>query len=128
MKRSSARRFWRIANPLNKSLIRVAPWWVVLETVGRRTGKPRQVPLARGPQDGDCVWLISVHGKGSDFARNIATEPRVRLRIRGKWVPGTASIEPMDPEILSRFNWYARQGPRRFGIDPKLLRVQLASR
>ncbi|WP_082966951.1 nitroreductase family deazaflavin-dependent oxidoreductase [Mycobacterium sp. 852002-51163_SCH5372311] len=110
------------------SLIRIAPWWVVLETVGRRTGKPRQVPLARGPQDGDCVWLISVHGTQSDFARNIAAEPRVRLRIRGRWSPGTASIEPMDSKILARFNWYARQGPKRLGIDPKLLRVQLARR
>ncbi|WP_172828936.1 nitroreductase family deazaflavin-dependent oxidoreductase [Mycobacterium sp. 1164966.3] len=108
------------------SLIRVAPWWVVLETVGRHSGKPRQVPLARGPQDGDCMWLISVHGTHSDFVRNIAAERRVRLRIRGQWMPGTASIEPMDSEILSRFNWYARQGPKRFGIDPKLLRVQLA--
>jgi hypothetical protein len=73
------------------------------------------------------MWLISVHGSKSDFARNISAEPRVRLRIRGRWISGIATLEPMDPQILARFNWYARQGPRRLGIDPKLLRVQLTN-
>ncbi len=32
-----------------------APWWVLLETDGRRTGEPKTTPLVRGPVDGDVV-------------------------------------------------------------------------
>jgi hypothetical protein len=34
-------RLWRIINPANRVLAGIAPWWVVIETVGRRTGKRR---------------------------------------------------------------------------------------
>src|SRR3954471_12598214 len=104
--------FWRLVNPVARSLAGIAPWWVVLETRGRRSGRPRQVPLARGPVDGHIVWLISVHGDQARFARNIAAEPRVRLKLRGRWQQGSAALAPMDETILRRFNAYARSGPR----------------
>ena len=117
--------FWRLFNPLARALAGIAPWWVVLETTGRRSGRKRQVPLARGPVDGNTAWLVSVHGAHASFARNIAAKPRIRLRLRGKWRDGTASLEPVDPAILDRFNLYARTGPRTLGIDPKLVRIEL---
>ncbi|HYP55199.1 MAG TPA: nitroreductase/quinone reductase family protein [Solirubrobacterales bacterium] len=116
---------WRLFNPLGRALAGIAPWWVVLETTGRRSGRPRQVPLARGPVDGRTAWLIAVHGDHSAFARNIAAEPRVRLKLRGRWREGTARLEPLDDEIVERFNPYARMGPRTVGIEPKLVRVEL---
>jgi hypothetical protein len=36
-------------NPLPLRLAGIAPWWVILETTGRRTGLPRRVPPAGGP-------------------------------------------------------------------------------
>ncbi len=120
-----ARVVWRLFNPVARSLAGIAPWWVVLETTGRRSGKPRQVPLARGPQDGKTVWLISVHGERAGFARNIAADPNVRLKLRGRWHPGKAELVPIDPSTLQRFSTYARMGPRTFGIEPKLVRVEL---
>jgi deazaflavin-dependent oxidoreductase (nitroreductase family) len=116
---------WKVINPPSRALAGIAPWWVVLETTGRRSGKPRQVPLARGPVDGAVTWMIAVHGEHSAYARNIAADPRVRLRLRGHWRTGTASVEPMDPGILKRFNLYARTGPVTMGIDPRLIRVRL---
>jgi deazaflavin-dependent oxidoreductase (nitroreductase family) len=116
---------WRLFNQVTRALAGVAPWWVVLETTGRRSGKPRQTPLARGPVDGNVAWLIAVHGEHSSFARNIAADPRVRLRLRGRWYGGTASVEPLDDAVVARFNAYARSGPRAIGIDPKLVRVEL---
>jgi deazaflavin-dependent oxidoreductase (nitroreductase family) len=97
----------------------------VLETHGRRSGVPRRVPLAKGPVEGRLAWLISVHGEQAGFARNIAADPRVRLKLAGRWREGTAAIVPIDDAVLSRFNGYARTGPRVFGIEPKLVRVQL---
>lgn len=117
--------FWRVFNPVARSLAGVAPWWVVLETNGWRSGKPRQVPLATGPIDGSTVWLISVHGTHASFARNIAADPRVRLKLKGKWRAATAELLPVDESVLRRFNTYARLGPRTMGIDPKLVRVEL---
>jgi deazaflavin-dependent oxidoreductase (nitroreductase family) len=119
--------FWRLVNPPTRPLAGVAPWWVLLETTGRQSGKPRRVPLARGPIDGDVAWLIAVHGAHATFAKNIAAHPRVRLKLDRRWRQGTASLGPLDDQVVRRFNPYARMGPRTLGIDPQLLRIELDS-
>lgn len=120
--------FWRLFNPLARALAGWAPWWVVLETTGRRSGRPRRVPLAKGPQDGSTVWVISVHGRHASFARNIAASPSVRLKVGGRWHVGRAKLLPLDDEVLRRFNLYGRMGPRTVGIDPGLVRIELDQR
>ena len=125
MKARVARFFWRVFNPLAKRLAGVAPWWVVLETTGRKTGKKRQAPLARGPVDGNVTWIIAVHGRHSGIVRNIEADPHVRFRLRGRWHDGTASIHPMDNAIVSRFNTYGKAGPKTLGWDPVLVRIEL---
>ena len=112
-------------NPLAMRLAGLIPWWVVLETTGRRSGQPRRVPLARGPRDGDVTWLISVHGRRAGFARNVEANPRVRLKLNGRWRTATAQVVDMDPDVLRRFNPYARLGPATLGIEPALVRVEL---
>src|SRR5258708_4628087 len=87
------------------------PPWVGLEPTGGRSGRPRQGPLARGPVSGNTTWLIAVHGEHSSFAHNIAALPEVRLKLRGRWYSGTASVGPLDPAVVRRFNRYARMGP-----------------
>src|SRR3954449_13360791 len=109
-RRRLALAFWRIANPLARPFAGLVPWWVLLETTGHRSGQPRQVPLARGPVEGRVVWLISVHGDHAVFARNILAEGRVRLKLRGRWRTGTASLLDMDEALVKRFNLYARSG------------------
>jgi deazaflavin-dependent oxidoreductase (nitroreductase family) len=116
---------WKIFNPVARRLAGIAPWWVVLETRGRRSGQPRRVPLAAGPSDGDVTWLICVHGERASFARNIRAEPRIRLKVRRRWHSGTATVVPMDEQVLGRFSAYARGGPRTLGIDPRLVRIEL---
>ena len=119
--------FWRLFNPLARRLAGIAPFWVVLETTGRRTGLPRQTPLARGPEEDEATWLIAVHGRHSTWVRNIEAEPRVRVRIGGRWRGGSAAVLPWDPEIAKRFSTYARVGPATLGIDPALIRVELGA-
>jgi deazaflavin-dependent oxidoreductase (nitroreductase family) len=125
-RRARALVFWRVFNPLARSLAGIAPWWVVLETRGRRSGNARRVPLAAGPRDGQTAWLIAVHGAHASFAYNIAADPRVRLKIRGRWHEGTARLLSLDETVLERFNSYARVGPRTFGIEPRLIRIELS--
>lgn len=117
--------FWRVVNPPTRPLAGWAPWWVLLETTGRRSGLPRRVPLARGPIDGNTAWLIAVHGDHAGFVRNVAVDPRVRLKLGGRWRTGRASIVPFDEQVARRFNAYARSGPRTLGIEPKMLRAEL---
>jgi deazaflavin-dependent oxidoreductase (nitroreductase family) len=120
--------FWRLMNPLARRLAGTAPFWVVLETTGRRSGKRRQTPLARGPLEGDTTWLIAVHGRHSTWVKNIEAEPAVRLKLKGDWRSGRASVEPFDREQAKRFSRYAQMGPRTLGIDPVFVRVDLTAR
>jgi deazaflavin-dependent oxidoreductase (nitroreductase family) len=126
MKARFARAFWRVVNPPSRAFAGIAPWWVVIETTGRKSGRPRQVPLARGPVDGNVTWVIAVHGRHAGFVRNVEADPIVRLRLRGRWHRGRATIHAMDPAIVARFNRYARSGPRTLGWDPLLVRIELA--
>jgi deazaflavin-dependent oxidoreductase (nitroreductase family) len=125
LKRSVMMLVGQIINPPNRLLVGIAPWWVLIETVGRRTGKHRRTPLARGPFDGHTTWLISVHGRHASCVKNVEDSPMVRLRVKRRWRTGTASVVRYDPEILGRFNRYARSGPVTVGIDPTLIRIDL---
>jgi len=125
LKRSVMMLAWRITNPPNRLLAGIAPWWVLIETVGRRSGKLRRTSLARGPFDGDTTWLISVHGRHASWVTNIDDSPTVRLRVKQRWRTGTASVVRYEPAIIRRFNRYARSGPAMVGIDPALIRVDL---
>lgn len=81
---------------------------MLLETTGRISGRPRRTPIG-GRLDGATFWLVSDHGGASDYIRNIRADNRVRVRIRGRWHTGTASLLPDDdPQArlatLPRFN------------------------
>jgi len=124
-RRSRHRRFWQIVNPPTRRLAGLAPWWVLLETRGWHTGQRRRTPLARGPVDGDVVWLTAVHGRHAHWVRNLEAMPEVRIKLLGRWHDARATVQEYDQAIARRFNLYARAGPRTLGIDPALVRVEL---
>ena len=121
-----ARRIWRLTNPLAlRFAAGIAPWWVILETTGRRSGQPRRVPLAMGPASDDTIWLIAVHGEHASFVKNLTADPQVRVKLRGRWLSGRASVEALDAARLGEFNLYARMGPRTLGHDPVLVKISV---
>lgn len=97
----------RVVNPLVVALTErglAPPTYAVLETVGRRTGLPRRVPVANGLR-GDTFWLIAALGEQASFVRNIRANPQVRIRarparmrdgVRMCWRMGTAQPLPTD--------------------------------
>jgi deazaflavin-dependent oxidoreductase (nitroreductase family) len=125
MRRHAA--FWRVVNPPTRPLAGIAPWWVLLETTGQRTGLTRRTPLAAGPKNERGMWLIAVHGRHSAWVRNLEAQPQVRLRHRGRWYDGTAATHDVDQAQLDQFNRYAKAGPRTLGVDPLLVRVDYLS-
>ncbi len=84
-------------NPLVRPLARrgLMPGWAVLETIGRRSGLPRQTPVGDGLQ-GETFWIVAEHGRKASYVKNIEAEPRVRVNVRGRWRSGTAHLLPDD--------------------------------
>lgn len=101
------------------------PTYAVLETVGRRTGRRRRVPVANGLQ-GDTFWLIAARGERASFVRNIRANPEVRVKarparlrdgLRMPWRAGTAHPLPDDDtEARHRALGRGRPGYRLDGI------------
>ena len=95
----------RLVNPVVRPLVdrgALDPGWALLETRGRRTGRPRAVPVGNGLR-GDTFWVITEHGHAADYVKNIAADPRVRVKVDGRWRTGTAQVLPdEDPYALMR--------------------------
>lgn len=105
----------RAVNPLVRPLVSrglLDPGWVLLETRGRRTGRPRAVPVGNGLRD-DVFWIITEHGYHADYVRNILADPHVRVKVRGRWRSGRARIVDEDP--------YARMRALRRPVNDSLL-------
>ena len=86
-----------VANPLAKLVAGAELPGVpaLLETTGRKSGKPRHTPVGNG-LSGDTFWLIAEHGRHSDYVRNIVADARVRVKVDGTWRSGTAHLMPND--------------------------------
>ncbi|MET7453800.1 nitroreductase/quinone reductase family protein [Streptomyces sp. NPDC005574] len=85
----------RFANPLQRRI----PSQTLLETTGRVSGEPRRTPVG-GRRIGDSFWLVSEFGERSQYVRNIKVDPRVRVRLRGRWLTGTAHLLPDDDAVV----------------------------
>src|SRR5579872_6405914 len=103
--------------------------YALLETVGRRTGLVRHVPVANGLQ-GDTFWLIAGRGEQASFLRNIRNNPRVRVKarparlregIKMRWRSGTAHPLPED-DARARHRALGRGRPG-YRLDGILLRA-----
>jgi deazaflavin-dependent oxidoreductase (nitroreductase family) len=85
-------------NPVARGLYRAGlpvPGTAILETIGRKSGKPRQTPVTNG-LDGDVFWIVAEHGRRAAYVRNIEANPRVRVRAGRHWHSGTATLLPYD--------------------------------
>jgi deazaflavin-dependent oxidoreductase (nitroreductase family) len=98
-KRALARIFEKyFANPQLRFALRrglAPPNFALLETTGRRTGLARQTPVG-GALDDDTFWLVSEHGRRSNYVQNLTADPRVRVKTHGRWHAGRATLVPED--------------------------------
>jgi deazaflavin-dependent oxidoreductase (nitroreductase family) len=114
------------------------PGDALLETTGRRTGRPRVTPVCDGTE-GDTFWIVAQHGRSADYVRNIEANPRVRVKgslSRTGWRSGTAHVlDDDDPaervRILSRGNRWRRlclQASGAIATNPLSVRIDLDPR
>ncbi len=80
-------------NPTTMTLVsmRLLPTHAILETTGRKTGRPRRNPVGNGLR-GDTFWIVAEHGRRASYVRNIEANPRVRVRVGSRWRGGTAHV------------------------------------
>jgi deazaflavin-dependent oxidoreductase (nitroreductase family) len=105
----------------------VPPTHVLLETTGRKSGRPRHNPVGNG-LDGDTLWIVAEHGRGASYVRNLEADPRVRVKIGRLWRTGTATILP-DDDPKARLDRIGRRVNgfmvRAVGTDLLTIRVDL---
>ena len=90
--------------------------------------------------DGDTFWLVAQRGHGADWIRNIAANPRVRVKFRSGsgvgWRAGTAHILDEDdprerPRLLAQANLARRWCARASAVmdtSPLTVRIDLDPR
>lgn len=101
----------------------LVPGVAILETTGRRSGQPRRTPVTNGLQRGtDTFWLVAEHGRRAAYVRNIEADPRVRVRLRGRWRSGTGAVLPDDDPVARQ-----RTLPRVHAATVRALGTQLVT-
>jgi deazaflavin-dependent oxidoreductase (nitroreductase family) len=76
-----------------------------IETIGRRTGLARRVPLSVA-FDATGAWIISQHGTRSGWGANVEANPNVLLRQGDRWRPATAVLV-RDDDVAARVRTFA---------------------
>jgi deazaflavin-dependent oxidoreductase (nitroreductase family) len=115
-----------VVNPVVSTVAGYAPWWSLLETTGRKTGAPRRNPVGNGLDD-DTFWIVAEHGHEAAYVKNIKANPKVRLRVGGRWRDGMAHVmEDDDPRARQRtLRPFNAAFVRLMGTDLLTVRVDL---
>jgi deazaflavin-dependent oxidoreductase (nitroreductase family) len=88
--------------------------WIVLETRGRRSGRPHEVMLDVVHEADDTVYVQPADGRHADWVRNVTADPHVTAELRGERF--AARVDDVTgaegAEAVLRFvrghPWYAR--------------------
>ena len=73
-----------------------------LQTIGRTSGRPRTIEIWFAT-DGTRIYLLAGGRERAHWVRNLRVEPRVRVRIGGRSIDGTARvIEDERTEMVAR--------------------------
>jgi deazaflavin-dependent oxidoreductase (nitroreductase family) len=121
--------FLHVFNPIDKRLLRwtngaigtglgteFAPNGVLLRCVGKKTGKPRDIPLLATPLDGGWVLIASATGQQQNPAwyHNLKANPRCDLLVRGR---GQVACVAREVEGAERDRAWAAANAQYSGYD-----------
>jgi deazaflavin-dependent oxidoreductase (nitroreductase family) len=120
----------RIVNPFVRRLAKAGLAGgsvALLETTGRKSGQKRVTPVGNGLR-GDVFWIVTEHGWGSAYVKNMQADPRVRVKVGRRWRSGTAHILP-DDDPYERMRMLRRPANdaavRLVGTEHLVIRVDL---
>jgi deazaflavin-dependent oxidoreductase (nitroreductase family) len=69
-----------------------------LETIGRKSGQPRETEIWYASEGGK-IWILSGYHNNKDWVKNFIAYPQVRFRIGTEWFSGTMRFLENDPEL-----------------------------
>jgi len=99
----------------------IAKHTLLLTTTGRRSGRPRVVPLDY-QQEGGALYLIAEGGSRSPWYRNLAANPEVEVRVGSRRMKGVATplTDPQEKAHVLRLflQRSERLAQRYYGIPP----------
>jgi len=81
-----------------------------LETIGRKSGQARRVPVS-AQFDDEGAWVICQHGTRSGWGRNIVDNPNIRIQQGNQWRSGVATFRP-DDDVVARGRKFGRLGSK----------------
>lgn len=118
-----------LLNPPMRALVwlGLVPGLVLIETRGRRTGRPRRTVVG-AHHDGEHLWVIAEQGRHAAWVRNAQADPAVRVRRGRQWHPARAAIIEGDDARARLATWnrpaHAR-AVQAFGTDLVTVRIDV---
>jgi deazaflavin-dependent oxidoreductase (nitroreductase family) len=79
-------------------LSRLVPWLVMVETTGRRTGKPRRVVLDVARRESHGLWVMAGDGFEARWLMNLLAHPTCRVWNRGRRYVARAVVDGAGPD------------------------------
>jgi deazaflavin-dependent oxidoreductase (nitroreductase family) len=97
---------------------------IIIETVGRRSGKRYRIPVGFLGED-DRLIVVAEDGLRSSWVRNaLARDGQLRVFLHGRWRDATLRARPGDPEpYLRRMNRVHAAFVRTESSDPAVIEI-----
>jgi deazaflavin-dependent oxidoreductase (nitroreductase family) len=99
------------------------PWWVLLTTVGRKSGKLHRTVVDIVQRDGDAVYLIAAYGYRADWVRNLEANGVLKAQIGWRKFDARAAFLPREHagnllvDFYRRRPGYTRAVMRSVGVE-----------
>ena len=95
-----------VVNPVMRRVAGRVPGWALLETTGRRSGRPHRVPVGDGLRDA-TFWIVATNASVEGEATSVFLEreirplgPRVTRLARG--IPVGSDLEYVDGTTIAQ--------------------------
>jgi len=125
-KKHSPTFIWRLMRRMSRRVIRLvaagrgpARVVLVLTTIGRKSGLPRQTPL-QYEQVGEDFYIASARGPQADWFRNLQSDPRVQVLVGGLQFPAQAEAVTDLLRIADFLALRLERHPRMVGLIMRL--------